>query len=261
MRKAGVLVLSCLFLYSLSGQMSMIKVLMLIGGLISACLISRVPSKFVRAAKYPLIGLSLALPPALFLYPSFRVYRAVAGLAVFLAFYGLALFLVSLEEKGKQVYKEAAGLSLLYAASCINLFFTGHLELITPLSITVLLFLFIINKVRLMPFIAVYTVVAVGFSYFRGIGMFANGVAIDGVERYLLLGCGFALLLLTFVAYLQKPDFSTVLAFFCLLYVSVDLLMSVGLSFKSGLLYQPSLALFIVGPVIGIMLKGEKERK
>ena len=50
------------------------------------------------------------------------------------------------------------------------------------------------------------------------------------------------------------------LTFFGLLYVSVDILMSVGFAFKGIMVYQPVAALLIVGPLIGVTLKGERDK-
>ncbi len=260
MRKTLVLFFSSLFFYALFGHMTVVRTLMLFGGVASAYAVSRIPSRFIRHAKYPLIGLSLALSPLLFLYPALKTNRFLAPMVVFLTFYSIALFLVTLEEKERRIYKEVIGLSLLYAASSVNLFLTGRAELICPLSISVLLFLFIVNKSRMMPFIAGYAAVAVAFLCIRGVSVFSGGPSFDGVERYLLLGCSFALLLIAFVTFIKRPDFAAIFAFFGLLYVSIDLLMSVGFRVKSILVYQPVMALLVVGPLMGMALKGEKER-
>ncbi len=122
-------------------------------------------------------------------------------------------------------------MSLLYGASSLNLFLTGHSELILPLSISVLLFLFIINRVTHMAAVAAYTRHGRHLPRPEGRATARRAIVLlNDNERYVLLACAFALLLITFVAYLKRPDFITVLAFFGLLYVSVDLLMSVGFS-------------------------------
>ncbi len=223
--------------------------------------VSRIDPRYLLASKYPLIGLCLALSPVLIVYPALRPHGAIAGAAMLLAFYSIALFLVTTEEKGRKVYKEITGLSLLYGASSLNLFLTGHSELILPLSIAVLLFLFIINRIRIMAFIAAYTVMAGIFLSLKGVPLTGSNVLLHDAERYVLLACAFALLLITFVAFLKRTDLITVLAFFGFLYVSVDLLMSVGLHLRAVLLYQPVLALLIVGPLVGMVMKGGKERR
>jgi hypothetical protein len=259
-RKALVLAISSLFFYSLFRDMTPLKTLILCAVIASAYGISRIPSKYVAGAKYPVIGLSLALCPALVIYPWLRPHFLLAAAVMFLAFYSMALFLVTLDEKGKRIYKEVTGLSVLYGVSSLNLFLAGHAELILPLSISILIFLFIINKAEVMPFMAGCAALALTMLLFSGVHIMGPAIHLHAAERYVLLAAAFALLLFVFIAYVKRPDFITVLAFFGLLYISVDLLLSVGFRLKGVLLNQPILALFIVGPVVGVALKGGEER-
>ncbi len=261
MKRIGVLALCALFFYCLFRDMDLGKALILCAAIASAYAISRIPAKYLLGSKYPIIGLSLALPALLILYPATRSSQMIAAGALLVGFYSIALFLVTMEEKGKELYIEVIGLTILYAALCFNLFLTGHSELVLPLSISVLLFLFINNKTRVMPFVAGYAAAALVFVTIRGGSVFGHAVALQAIERYVLLGSAFALLLVTFSTYMKKTDAMGVLAFFGLLYISVDLLMSVGFRLKGVLLYQPLLALFVVGPVLGMALKGGKERR
>ena len=180
-----------------------------------------------------------------------------------LAFYSIALFLVTMEEKDREIYKEVMGLSLLYGASALNLFLTGPLRAYAPLSVSMLLFLFIINRVRIMPFVAGYTVACVVVLVAdRLAGARQGRPASSTRERYALFACAFwRSSSSTFVAFVKRTDMVAVLAFFGLLYVSVDLLMSVGFSLKGVLLHEPVLGLFVVGPLMGMVMKGGKERR
>jgi hypothetical protein len=258
-RKALVLSISSLFFYSLFRDMTVLNTLILCMAIASAYGISKIPSKFLAGAKYPMIGTCLALCPALIIYPWLRPHLLVAGATLFLAFHSMALLLVTLDEKGKKVYKEVIGLSVLYGVSSFNLFFTGHCELILPLSISIVAFLFIINRAQLIPFMAGCAALAIILLSASGVHVFGTVLHLQAVERYILLATAFALLLLAFVAYLKRPDFVTISAFYGLLFVSVDLLISMGFSVKGVLFHQPTLALFIVGPVIGMALKGGRE--
>jgi len=259
-RKALVIAASSFFFYGLLRDMTLLKTLMLCAAIGSSYAISKIPPKYLAGAKYPVIGLSLILPFILIIYPWVRTNQAVLAATLVLAFYSIALFLVTLDEKGKKVHKEVTGLCLLYAASFTNLFLTGLSALILPLSISVLLFLFIANKARIMPFVAGLTVLAMIVLLVAGVHMGATGPWLNSVERYVLMGAAFALMLVGFVSFVKNPDFVSILGFFGLLYVSVDLLMSVGLHLKGILLAQPGLALFIVGPIVGMAMKGGKER-
>ncbi len=92
-----------------------------------------------------------------------------------------------------------------------------------------------------------------------GVQVFGTVIHLQVAERYVLLASAFLLLVFVLAAYVKRPDFITLLAFFGLLYISADLLMSFGLCFKGVLLNQPVLSLFLVGPVVGMALKGGKE--
>ena len=96
-----------------------------------------------------------------------------------LPFTASALFLVTTEEKGRKAYKEITGLSLLYGASSLNLFLTGHPELILPLSVAMLLFLFIINRITVMAFIAAYSAAAVIFLAVKGVPLLGAAVPLQ----------------------------------------------------------------------------------
>ena len=260
MRRTVILVISSLFCYCLFRHMTLVTTVMLVAAMACAYAVSVIPSKYLLGAKYPLVGLSLLLSPALIVYPWLESSLMIAAAAVLFGFYAIALFLVTTEEKGRRVSKEVTGLSLLWAASSLNLFLTGHPEIILPLSVSVVLFLFIINRVRIMPFIAGYAAAATVFLAVKGVAMLGPALAMHDAVRYVLLACAFALLLITFAAFLKRSDLVSVLAFFGLLYVSCDLLMSLGFRLKGVLLYQPVLALFIMGPLVGMAMKGGKER-
>ncbi len=259
MKRIGLLALSSLFFYCLFRDMDLANTLILCAAIVSAYGISRIPAKYLLGSKYPIVGVSLALPVLLIIYPSTRSSQMIAAGALLVGFFSIALFLVTMEEKGKEFSIEVTGLSILYAALGINLFLTGHPELILPLSVSILLFLFINNKMKVMPFVAGYALAAIILVNMNGGSIFGRTVALLAVERYALLGTAFALLLVTFITYMKKTDLVGVLAFFGLLYISVDLLMSIGFKLKGILLYQPVLALVVVGPILGMALKGGKE--
>jgi hypothetical protein len=258
-RKVIVLVISSLLFYLLFREMTPFKMLILCVAIAAAYGVSRVPAKHLAAAKYPTIGVSLALCPVLIIYPALRPHFAITAAVMFLAFYSTGLFLVTLDEKGKKVSKEITGLMVLYVISALNLFLVAHSELILPLSISILIFLFIINRVHVMPYVAGATVIVAILLLVSGVRIIGPAVHLLSAERYSLLAAAFALLLFVYVAYIKRPDFVTILAFFGLLFISVDLLMSVGLNFRGVLLHQPILALFIAGPVVGIAMKGGKD--
>ena len=260
MRKTVVLIIASLFFFCLFRETTATTFFTLSLVMASAYGLSRLNSRYVLASKYPLIGLCLALSPVLIIYPGLRASWGMAAAAVVLAFYSIALFLVTTEAKNRQIYKEAIGLSLLYCASALNLFLTGRFALMLPLSVSVLLFLFIINRVRIMPFVGGYTVACMVVLWATGAPVLGRDVPLYDVQRYALFACAFALLLIAFMAFMKRTDFVAVLSFFGLLYVSVDLLMSIGFHLSGVLVHQPILGLVVVGPLMGMVMKGGKER-
>lgn len=260
MRRVTVLVIAFLFFSCLFREITVTKTFMLCLVMASAYALSKVKPRYVLASKYPVIGLCLAFSPVLVIYPALRSLQAAAAVAMLLAFYSIALFVATTEEKGRKVYKEVVGLSLLYGASTLNLVLTGHAELMLPLSISMLLFLFIIDRMKIVPVVAAYAAACTIFLAATGVFVFGGDLFFSDAARYTLIACAFCLLLMTFVSFLKRTDFVSFLAFFSLLYVSVDVLMSVGLKLNGILLHQPVLGLFVVGPLMGMVMKGGKER-
>ncbi len=68
MKRIALLLLSCLFFYSLFRDMNVVKTLLLCAAVAVAFIVSKAPSKYVIGAKYPLICLCFALSVALLLY-------------------------------------------------------------------------------------------------------------------------------------------------------------------------------------------------
>jgi hypothetical protein len=257
-RKVLVFIVASLFFYSLFRDMTVVKTLILTCAIAASYGVSRLPVKFLSAAKYPLIVLGLAACPVLIIYPWIRGHLLTAAVIILLSFHGLALFVVTMDEKGKKPYKEVIGLALLYGVSCVDLYLSHHTELILALSVSVLAFLFIVNKVQIMPYMAACGIIALVLLYVAGIPILGNPVSLPGIERYLIMGSAFVLLVFAFAGYVKRPDLATILAFFGLMYVSVDLLLSVGFRIHGLMLSQPVLALLIVGPSVGLVMKGGK---
>jgi hypothetical protein len=255
LRKAVVLAASSLFLYGLFRDMNLAKTLLLIAGLVGAFVVSRVPTRAVIGVKYPLICLSFALSGVLFFYPSVRGHLAELA-ALFLSFYSIALYLATDEDKAKQPYKQMIALSLLFISSSFNLIVTSRPEVILPLAITSLLFLFILNRVKSLPIIGAYTLVILVVLYVRQCTGFGCDLRLTGIERYLLLGTALLLLFVSFIGFIKESGPVRVVAFFGSLYLSIDLLMSIGFSFRGILMHQPSMALLIVSPLLGLTMKG-----
>ncbi len=258
MKRIVLLLLSCLFFYSLFRDMNVLKTLLLCAAVVIAFLVSKAPSKYVAGAKYPLICLCFALSVILVLYPGLRGESMVRTAAVFLSFFGLSLYVATIAEKGKGLYKELLALSLLFISASLNLILIRSVEMFLPLSITIILFLFILQRNKLLPLAGAYVIVMLILLYLEKMSIYGSRLALGSTERYVFLASAFLLLLVAFIGFIRKPSPTWTIAFFGLLYASVDLLMSVGFSLKGLLLYQPVTALLILAPLSGVMLQGEK---
>ena len=258
MKRIALLMLSCLFFYSLFRDMNVVKTLLLIAAVGVAFIVSRAPSKYVVGAKYPLICLCFALSVALVPYPGLRENGIMRFIGIFLTFFSLSLYVATISEKGKEIYKEILALSLLFISGSLNLVMMRSVELVLPLSITILIFLFILQRTKLVPLAGAYMAALLIFLGVKGISIYGPGLVLAAIERYLLLATAFLLLFVTFMGFARRAGSISAIAFFGLLYASLDILMSLGFSIKGLLLYQPYAALLILAPLIGVMLKGEK---
>jgi hypothetical protein len=254
-KKVLLYTLSTLLFYCLLRDMSAVKILLICGALAFVYGVYRVPARYVAGSKYPAILLSFAATVCLFFYPHTVVQAPVQVTIMFLAFYGMTLYLATLDEKGKGFFKEVAALSVLFLTSAFNLAVIGQATFMLSLAFSVMLFLFIIGRHRVIPFIAGYTVVIGILLYSKGMAITGAVFGIGEVERYMLLGVTFALLLTSFIGTLKKVDFVKLLPFFGFLYLAVDVFMVVGFRFSGGLLHQPLLSLLVASPLVGLMLK------
>jgi hypothetical protein len=110
-----------------------------------------------------------------------------------------------------------------------------------------------------MPFITAYALIAAFMIYRQGTGILGSGLTgLPEINRYILLGAAFALLVTSFSLVMKKSAFSTMLPFFGFLYIAMDILLVVGIKFSTGLLYQPVLFVAILVPLAGTMLKTER---
>ena len=258
MKRIALLLLSCLFFYSLFRDMNVVKTLLLCAAVAVAFIVSKAPSKYVIGAKYPLICLCFALSVALLLYSGLRTKPVIRFTGIFLTFFSLSLYVTTISEKGKGLYKEVLALSLLFISASLNLIMIRSVELFLPLSITILLFLFILQRTKLLPLAGAYVVAVLTFLYLKKVTIYGADLELDGVGRYLVLACAFLLLLVTFIGFVRKAGPTWTIAFFGLLYASVDILLSVGFSLKGLLLYQPIAALLILSPLVGVTLQEGK---
>jgi hypothetical protein len=257
-KRIALFLLSCLFFYSLFRDMNVVKTLLLCAAVAVAFIVSKAPSKYLIGAKYPLICLCFALSVALLLYPGLSTKPTIRFTGIFLTFFSLSLYVATISEKGKGLYKEVLALSLLFVSASLNLIMIRSVELFLPLSITILLFLFILQRTKLLPLAGAYVVAVLIFLYLKKITIYGADLELSSVGRYLVLACAFLLFLVTFIGFVRKAGPTWTIAFFGLLYASIDILLSVGFSLKGLLLYQPIAALLILAPLVGVTLQEGK---
>lgn len=226
-------------------------------GLVSVYGIYRLPVKYVTAMKYPAILLSFAATVCFFFYPHLAVRYSLQIVIMFLTFYGLTFYLITMDEKGNNFFKEVTALSVLFLASAFNLAMIGQATFMFSMTLAVTVFLFVAGRYRIIPFIAGYTLVITILVCQKGIPIVGSGMVLEEVDKYLLFSVTFILLLVSFIGTLKQVTLVKLLPFFGFLYLSIDVLMVVGFKFSGGLLHQPFLSVLIVSPFIGLMLKEE----
>lgn len=260
MKKIVIFILASIFLYSLFREFTLLKILFMCCGLAAIVGVSYVPSRYMLAMKYPVILLTFAITLLFFVYPKIHGRYPIEGLITFFSFYSIFFYLITMEEKGKDFFKDMAALSILFASSAFNLFMVGKLLYIISIAITLMFFLFILCKSRIIPVVAVYTLLIIAFLLYKKTTILGPGMALSDIERYLLLITSFVLLIFGFSAFLKRTNPISVLAFCGILYITIDIFMVVGIRLSGGLLYQPLIALFLVAPILGSLARtgGEK---
>jgi len=258
-KKVLIAILSLLLVYGLFREYTLARVLVIIAGTAAGYLIFRLPQRSIEAMKYPLIVISFMVTVLFFFYPKLAVPEAARTAIVFVSFYAFIFYLTGMEEKGQDFFKEVTALSILFFSSGFNLYITGKLVFMISFATALLLFLFIIGRNKIIPFIAAYAAIAAFMVYRQGAGLTGSGLTgLTEINRYILLGASFALLVTSFAFIMKKSTFTTMLPFFGFLYIAMDILLVVGARFSTGLLYQPVLFIAILVPLAGTMLKTER---
>jgi len=261
LKKLFFYIASTVLLYGLFREISPVKALIICLGLGISYLVYRIPVRHIIAMKYPFICLVLALTIFFIFFPGKNIPYPFNSLVIFVSLYGLTFYLITIEEKNKNAFKEITALSILFLSSAFNLFMTGNLLFILPISIAILFFLFIIGKNRLIPFIAGYTlaIMTALLLFQKGINITGNGVKINDLEKHILLATSFLFLIISFTGFAKNNNFIKLAAFFGFIYITTDIYLVLGFKLSSGLLYQPLTALLLLTPFIGMMLKTETE--
>jgi hypothetical protein len=261
MKKAFIVVTAIFLLYGFIRELNLMKVLLALGGLGTIFAIYRTPARYIEAMKYPLIVLSFLATVLFFVYPRVPLVYPAQVAIVFLSFYSVIFYIINMEEKQKEFFKEITALSILFISSSFNLFMTGQLLLVISFALALMLVLFVLDRTSMIPFIAGYTLVA-GILIWRQSGnILGSGLTgLGSIEKYILLSSSFIFLVMSFIMFMKKNTVARILPLFGFLYIATDILMVLGVRLSTGLLSQPAIFLVLVSPLIGVMLKTEGER-
>ena len=261
MKKAIIYILASMLLYSFFYELNAMKVVFILLGLASVFAVSLVPLKFVVGAKYPIILLSFAGTAGFFFYPQLAASYPVEPLIIFLALYSIAFYLITLEQKGHDIYKEMAGVSILFLSVSFNLALCGKPVLIIPLGLSIMFFLFVLGRHKIVLLMAAYTLIITVVLVYKHIPLLSAGVPLREINSYILFATSFVFLVISFFGFVKQGGQTKILTFFGFLYVCIDLLLSTGLKMTGGLLHHPVIALFMVSPLIGLMLKKSEVKR
>jgi hypothetical protein len=261
MKKAFIAITAIFLLYGFIRELNLMKVLLALGGLATIFVIYRIPSRYIEAMKYPLIILTFLVTALFFVYPRVPLVHPARVAIVFLSFYSVIFYIINMEEKQKEFFKEITALSIIFISSSFNLFMTGQLLLVVSFALALMLVLFILDRTSMVPFIAGYTLVACIIIWRHSGNILGSGMTgLGSFEKYILLSSSFILLVTSFVMFMKKNAVAKILPFFGFLYIAIDTLMVLGVKLSTGLLYQPVILLALVSPLIGVMLKTEGGR-
>ncbi|MEN6614992.1 MAG: hypothetical protein ABFD12_00400 [Syntrophorhabdus sp.] len=261
MKKILVAILSLILIYSFFRELSLVRGLIIVAGAAAGIGISCLPERSLEAMKYPFIVISFLVTGLFFVYPRMAMPEIARTAIIFVSFYAITFYLIGMEEKGEDFFKELTAISILFLTSGFNLYNAGRLVFLISFAVALLLFLFIIGRHKIMAFIAAYTAIACFLVYRDGLKLLGSGLTgLSQINKYLLLGTSFALLVMSLVLLTKKGSSTQILCFFGFLYVALDILMVVGMKFSTGLLYQPVLFLAILAPLAGVMMRTERRR-
>lgn len=261
MKRILVAILTLIMMYSFFRELSVARGFIILAGAAAGIGISCLNERTLEAMKYPFIVISFLVTVLFFVYPRMAMPEIARMAIVFVSFYAIIFYLVGMEEKGEDFFKELTALSILFLTSGFNLYNAGRLTFLISFAVALLLFLFIIGRHKIMAFIGAYTAIACFLVYRDGLKILGGGLAgLSQINKYLLLGTSFALLIMSLVLLTKKGSSTQILCFFGFLYVALDILMVIGAKFSSGLLYQPVLFLAILTPFAGMMMRTDRRR-
>lgn len=111
----------------------------------------------------------------------------------------------------------------------------------------------------MIPFIASYVLIIAIALIMKNIPIVGKGFNFNNdIQRYILILTPLLLFVWSFVGFVKDTDAPKVISFMVFLYIMLDIFITVSVRFSSGILYQPLMAILMVSPVAGIMMKKGK---
>jgi hypothetical protein len=260
MRKAAILMLGAILLHSILGDFNALNILLLLGGLALAYGLFETPDRFITAAKYPVVVLSLLAGVFSALYPAVIAAYHLRQVLLLLAFYSLGFYLATMESKDRSPGKEAIALSLLMVSASFNCYAAGQPLTIVPLALSAMALLFIAGRARLAIVVSAFCVATLVVACLRGFPARGPGQDLPDLERYVLLGTAFLFFVLSFLFFLQEGDALKMLGFYGFLFLSVHIVLSLTARFPLTLRYEPLLAILLVAPSMAALMKSGRRR-
>ncbi|HPU30327.1 MAG TPA: hypothetical protein PLM71_08405 [Syntrophorhabdaceae bacterium] len=259
MKQTLILILTTAFFYSMFWNINIINVLFILLGIGLSLALYRIPTNVLLSLKYPLIIAQFVVTTIFLIYPHLECKEYFCEFIVFISFYSILFYLVSLKEKEKSLYKEVLAISILFFSAFFNLFMVNKPVIILSIGIPIVLFLFIIGHNKVIPFIASYVLIIAIALIMKNIPIVGKGFNFNNdIQRYILILTPLLLFVWSFVGFVKDTDAPKVISFMVFLYIMLDIFITVSVRFSSGILYQPLMAILMVSPVAGIMMKKGK---
>ncbi|MCX8109736.1 MAG: hypothetical protein N3D15_00595 [Syntrophorhabdaceae bacterium] len=256
MKKATVLILTTLLLYSIVREMNFIKVSLIFTGLAAAYLICRIPDRYIFVMKYPFIISQFIITSLFLVFPHLHIKECLDFFVAFIAFYSIVFYLVTIKESQKGLFKEVVAISILYFSAFFNLLMVGRPVLIISIALPLMLYLFIIGHNKVIFLVLGYTFCIIVALVVKKIPITGAGINFSSdIQRYILLSSPLLLLIWSFIGFVKNTDFLRIISFLGLLGICIDILMVVGLRLSSSIVYQPVTAVLILAPIAGMMMK------
>ncbi|HOJ43857.1 MAG TPA: hypothetical protein PK800_07025, partial [Syntrophorhabdaceae bacterium] len=240
-------------------NVNIITVLFIITGIALSLVMWKIPEKILLSMKYPFIIAQFTVTALFLVFPHLDCKKYLCELIAFISFYSILFYLVSLKEKERSLYKEVVAISILFFSAFFNLLMVNRPGLILSIGIPIVLFLFIIGHNRVVPFITGYILMIAVILIIKNIPLVGTGFSFNNdIQRYVLILTPLLLFVWSFVGLVKDTDMLKVISFVVLLYVMLDIFIAVSVRFSFSILYQPLMAILMLSPVAGIMMKQKK---